>query len=32
MTGLLNKLSDRGYRITPQRRIILQVLSDSHRH
>jgi len=32
MTGLINKLSDRGYKVTPQRRIILQVLSDSHRH
>lgn len=32
MTGLLNELSAHGYKITPQRRIILQVLSNSRRH
>lgn len=32
MTGLLDQLSARGYKITPQRRIILQALVDSSKH
>lgn len=32
MAGLIDELSARGYKVTPQRRIILQVLADSSRH
>lgn len=32
MTQLLQKLSSQGYKITPQRRLILEILKDSNRH
>jgi len=32
MIQLLERLSARGYKITPQRRLILQILKDSDRH
>lgn len=32
MTHLLQKLTDSGYKITPQRRLILEVLKESNRH
>lgn len=32
MTQLLEKLTARGYKITPQRRLILQILKNSDRH
>jgi Fe2+ or Zn2+ uptake regulation protein len=32
MTQLLERLTARGYKITPQRRLILQILKDSNRH
>lgn len=32
MAGLIDELSARGYKNTPQRRIILQVLAESSRH
>lgn len=32
MTRLLQQLSESGYKITPQRRLILEVLQESNRH